>query len=241
MRDAIEDIHLAAKVKKSLARCEIHKQGCQLDRMLGDGARLEGRDRRRPAPVEGLDVGLDRGSGARAGGVEVHELEPRVQPRPLVEDRLVAPLLPAIVRGHRAPQRAKGREENAVGTRERLAREQRPARRRLEVVDPLRERADGIGALQRAFASTPYGPCTCLGSDLLCSVRLLHPRASPLTSTTNPPTRLSVPAMRAKPQVLVHAMGAETTEVLVVCSEHVGSAQELANAMPCSRSKYRLF
>ena len=47
--------------------------------------------------------------------------------------------------------------------------------------------------------------------------------------------------MRAKPQVLVHAMGAETTEVLVVCSEHVGSAQELANAMPCSRSKYRFF
>ena len=96
-------------------------------------------------------------------------------------------------------------------------------------------------ALQRAFASTPYGPCTCLGADLLCAVRLLHPLASPLTSTTNPPTQLSVPAMRAKPQVLVHAMGAETTEVLVVCSEHVGSAQELANAMPCSRSKYRLF
>jgi hypothetical protein len=103
------------------------------------------------------------------------------------------------------------------------------------------QRADGIETLQCAFASTPYGPCTCLGADLLCAVRLLHPLASPLTSTTNPPTQLSVPAMRAKPQVLVHAMGAETTEVLVVCSEHVGSAQELANAMPCSRSKYRLF
>ena len=103
------------------------------------------------------------------------------------------------------------------------------------------QRADGIDALHRAFASRPYGPCTCLGADLLCAVRLLHPLASPLTSTTNPPTQLSVPAMRAKPQVLVHAMGAETTEVLVVCSEHVGSAQELANAMPCSRSKYRLF
>ena len=103
------------------------------------------------------------------------------------------------------------------------------------------QRADGIDTLQCAFASTPYGPCTCLGADLLCAVRLLHPLASPLTSTTNPPTQLSVPAMRAKPQVLVHAMGAETTEVLVVCSEHVGSAQELANAMPCSRSKYRLF
>ena len=103
------------------------------------------------------------------------------------------------------------------------------------------QRADGIDALHRAFASRPYGPCTCLGADLLCAVRLLHPLASPLTSTTNPPTQLSVPAMRAKPQVLVHAMGAETTEVLVVCSEHVGSAQELANAMPCSRSKYRFF
>ena len=80
------------------------------------------------------------------------------------------------------------------------------------------QRADGIDALHRAFASRPYGPCTCLGADLLCAVRLLHPLASPLTSTTNPPTQLSVPAMRAKPQVLVHAMGAETTEVLVVCS-----------------------
>ena len=103
------------------------------------------------------------------------------------------------------------------------------------------QRADGIDTLQCAFASTPYGPCTCLGADLLCAVRLLHPLASPLTSTTNPPTQLSVPAMRAKRQVLVHAMDAETTEVLVVCSEHVGSAQELANAMPCSRSKYRFF
>ena len=146
--------------------------------------------------------------------------------------------------GDRVKTRGGGREKNPENIRGRVSNKISALLEGLSLATcgPMHsQRPDCIGALHFAFASRPYRPCTCLGADLLCAVRLLHPLASPLTSTTNPPTQLSVPAMRAKPQVLVHAMGAETTEVLVVCSEHVGSAQELANAMPCSRSKYRLF
>ena len=101
------------------------------------------------------------------------------------------------------------------------------------------QRADGIDALHRAFASRPYGPCTCLGADLLCAVRRLRPGFP--AHEHDHPANADVSAVRTKPEVLVHAMRAETTEALVVCSEHVGSAPEQANAvLPVRLPLFRL-
>ena len=91
------------------------------------------------------------------------------------------------------------------------------------------QRPDCIGALHFAFASRPYRPCTCLSSDLLCAVRRLRPGFP--AHEHDHPANADVSAVRTKPEVLVHAMRAETTEALVVCSEHVGSAPEQANAV----------
>ena len=91
------------------------------------------------------------------------------------------------------------------------------------------QRPDCIGALHFAFASRPYRPCTCLSSDLLCAVRRLRPGFP--AHEHDHPANADVSAVRTKPEVLVHAMRAETTEALVVCSEHVGSTPEQANAV----------
>ena len=91
------------------------------------------------------------------------------------------------------------------------------------------QRPDCIGALHFAFASRPYRPCTCLSSDLLCAVRRLRPGFP--AHEHDHPANADVSAVRTKSEVLVHAMRAETTEALVVCSEHVGSAPEQANAV----------
>ena len=69
----------------------------------------------------------------------------------------------------------------------------------------------------------------CLGADLLCAVRRLRPGFP--AHEHDHPANADVSAVRTKPEVLVHAMRAETTEALVVCSEHVGSAPEQANAV----------
>ena len=99
------------------------------------------------------------------------------------------------------------------------------------------QRPDCIGALHFAFASRPYRPCTCLGADLLCAVRRLRPGFP--AHEHDHPANADVSAVRTKSEVLVHAMRAETTEALVVCSEHVGSALLQSRRMPCSRSDYR--
>ena len=91
------------------------------------------------------------------------------------------------------------------------------------------QRPDCIGALHFAFASRPYRPCTCLSSDLLCAVRRLRPGFP--AHEHDHPANADVSAVRTKSEVLVHAMRAETTEALVVCSEHVGSTPEQANAV----------
>ena len=91
------------------------------------------------------------------------------------------------------------------------------------------QRPDCIGALHFAFASRPYRPCTCLGADLLCAVRRLRPGFP--AHEHDHPANADVSAVRTKSEVLVHAMRAETTEALVVCSEHVGSTPEQANAV----------
>ena len=91
------------------------------------------------------------------------------------------------------------------------------------------QRPDCIGALHFAFASRPYRPCTCLSSDLLCAVRRLRPGFP--AHEHDHPANADVSAVRTKSEVLVHAMRAETTEALVVCSEHVSSTPEQANAV----------
>ena len=92
------------------------------------------------------------------------------------------------------------------------------------------QRPDCIGALHFAFASRPYRPCTCLSSDLLCAVRRLRPGFP--AHEHDHPANADVSAVRTKPEVLVHAMRAETTEALVVCSEHVGSTEQANAVLP---------
>ena len=96
------------------------------------------------------------------------------------------------------------------------------------------QRPDCIGALHFAFASRPYRPCTCLSSDLLCAVRRLRPGFP--AHEHDHPANADVSAVRTKPEVLVHAMRAETTEPLLFARST--SALLQSRRMPCSRSDY---
>ena len=96
------------------------------------------------------------------------------------------------------------------------------------------QRPDCIGALHFAFASRPYRPCTCLGADLLCAVRRLRPGIP--AHEHDHPANADVSAVRTKPEVLVHARRAETTEPLLFARST--SALLQSRRMPCSRSDY---
>ena len=130
------------------------------------------------------------------------------------------------------PQPAEGPEKNPENIRGRVSNKISALLEGLSLATcgPMHsQRPDCIGALHFAFASRPYRPCTCLSSDLLCAVRRLRPGFP--AHEHDHPANADVSAVRTKSEVLVHAMRAETTEALVVCSEHVGSAPEQANAV----------
>ena len=142
--------------------------------------------------------------------------------------------------GDRVKTRGGGREKNPENIRGRVSNKISALLEGLSLATcgPMHsQRPDCIGALHFAFASRPYRPCTCLSSDLLCAVRRLRPGFP--AHEHDHPANADVSAVRTKPEVLVHAMRAETTEALVVCSEHVGSALLQSRRMPCSRSDYR--
>ena len=130
------------------------------------------------------------------------------------------------------PQPAEGPEKNPENIRGRVSNKISGLLEGLSLATcgPMHsQRPDCIGALHFAFASRPYRPCTCLGADLLCAVRRLRPGFP--AHEHDHPANADVSAVRTKSEVLVHAMRAETTEALVVCSEHVGSTPEQANAV----------
>ena len=130
------------------------------------------------------------------------------------------------------PQPAEGPEKNPENIRGRVSNKISGLLEGLSLATcgPMHsQRPDCIGALHFAFASRPYRPCTCLSSDLLCAVRRLRPGFP--AHEHDHPANADVSAVRTKSEVLVHAMRAETTEALVVCSEHVGSTPEQANAV----------
>ena len=130
------------------------------------------------------------------------------------------------------PQPAEGPEKNPENIRGRVSNKISALLEGLSLATcgPMHsQRPDCIGALHFAFASRPYRPCTCLSSDLLCAVRRLRPGFP--AHEHDHPANADVSAVRTKSEVLVHAMRAETTEALVVCSEHVGSTPEQANAV----------
>ena len=138
---------------------------------------------------------------------------------------------PGFVRGP-VPQPAEGPEKNPENIRGRVSNKISALLEGLSLATcgPMHsQRPDCIGALHFAFASRPYRPCTCLSSDLLCAVRRLRPGFP--AHEHDHPANADVSAVRTKSEVLVHAMRAETTEALVVCSEHVGSTPEQANAV----------
>ena len=142
--------------------------------------------------------------------------------------------------GYRVKTRGGGREKNPENIRGRVSNKISGLLEGLSLATcgPMHsQRPDCIGALHFAFASRPYRPCTCLGADLLCAVRRLRPGFP--AHEHDHPANADVSAVRTKSEVLVHAMRAETTEALVVCSEHVGSALLQSRRMPCSRSDYR--
>ena len=134
--------------------------------------------------------------------------------------------------GDRVKTRGGGREKNPENIRGRVSNKISALLEGLSLATcgPMHsQRPDCIGALHFAFASRPYRPCTCLSSDLLCAVRRLRPGFP--AHEHDHPANADVSAVRTKSEVLVHAMRAETTEALVVCSEHVGSTPEQANAV----------
>ena len=134
--------------------------------------------------------------------------------------------------GDRVKTRGGGREKNPENIRGRVSNKISALLEGLSLATcgPMHsQRPDCIGALHFAFASRPYRPCTCLGADLLCAVRRLRPGFP--AHEHDHPANADVSAVRTKSEVLVHAMRAETTEALVVCSEHVGSTPEQANAV----------
>ena len=138
---------------------------------------------------------------------------------------------PGFLRGP-VPQPAEGPEKNPENIRGRVSNKISALLEGLSLATcgPMHsQRPDCIGALHFAFASRPYRPCTCLGADLLCAVRRLRPGFP--AHEHDHPANADVSAVRTKSEVLVHAMRAETTEALVVCSEHVGSTPEQANAV----------
>ena len=136
------------------------------------------------------------------------------------------------------PQPAEGPEKNPENIRGRVSNKISGLLEGLSLATcgPMHsQRPDCIGALHFAFASRPYRPCTCLGADLLCAVRRLRPGFP--AHEHDHPANADVSAVRTKPEVLVHAMRAETTEPLLFARST--SALLQSRRMPCSRSDYR--